>query len=58
MAINNVINLSVGDVVVLEKKFSEPIDLLINDRKGFYGFPVTCRGKCAVAIAPRIKQKD
>jgi flagellar motor switch protein FliM len=50
MALGNVMNLSVGDVLLLEKKIDEPIDVLLNDRTCFRGYPAASFGKYAVVI--------
>lgn len=57
MSLDDVLNLSVGDIVVLDKKIFEPLDLLVNNRAGFYGYPASSGGKCAVVITPKIKKK-
>ena len=52
MRLSDIMNLCVGDVLLLEKKTDEPIDVLLNNRTCFRGYPSTSSGKYAVVIAP------
>ena len=45
-----IMNLSVGDVLLLDKKTDEPIDLIAKDRILFRGRPAKSAGKYAVVI--------
>ena len=51
MALNDVMNLAVGDILLLDKKVDEPIELLLNNRPCLLGHPAASLGKYAVVIA-------
>jgi flagellar motor switch protein FliM len=46
----DIMNLGVGDVLLLDKKTDEPIDLIAEDRILFRGWPAESAGKYAVVI--------
>ena len=46
----DVMNLQVNDIMLLDKKVSDPIEILIEDRTLFYGRPAQSGGKHAVVI--------
>lgn len=50
MAIGDIMNLSVGDVLLLGKKIDEPANVLLNNRTCFRGYPAASFGKYAVVI--------
>ncbi|MHC5060371.1 MAG: FliM/FliN family flagellar motor switch protein [Planctomycetota bacterium] len=50
MNLSDIMNLDVGDVLLLEKKINEPSDVLLNDRTCLRGYPATSSGKYAVVI--------
>lgn len=52
MTLNDIMSLSVGDVLLLEQKVRDPIKVLFNGREGFTGHPAQSSGKYAVVIAP------
>lgn len=51
VAISNLMNLSEGDVIVLDQKVSEPIDALIEDKVFFHGFPAKTLNRYALAVS-------
>jgi len=51
MSLGNVMNLCVGDVLLLEKKSDEPIEVLLNNRPSLRAYPATSSGKYAIVIA-------
>jgi len=50
--LDDVMNLRAGDVLLLPKKTSQPLELLLNDNKTFNAFPAAFCGKYAAVIAP------
>jgi len=52
MSLSDVMNLRVGDVLLLEKNIDEPIEVLLNNRPSLRAYPATSSGKYAVVIAP------
>ncbi len=52
MCLGDVMNLCVGDILLLEKKIDEPIEVLLNDRRTLRAYPATSSGKYAIVIAP------
>jgi flagellar motor switch protein FliM len=45
--------LQVDDILLLGKKVDQPVDLIVDGRTVYYGWPVKSAGKYAVAIASR-----
>lgn len=45
-----IMNLGVGDILLLDKKIDEPIELIVEDRILFRGWPAVSDGKYAVII--------
>jgi len=41
-----------GDVLVMQRRVDEPIDLVVNDQAVLTGLPVTCKGRYALQIVP------
>jgi len=52
MSLGDVMNLCVGDLLLLEKNVNEPIELLLNNRPSLRAYPAASAGKYAVVIAP------
>ena len=52
ITLNDMMSLSAGDVILLDQKVQEPINVLFNGREGFTGYPAQSSGKYAVVIAP------
>lgn len=50
----DIMNLGVGDVLLLDKKTDEPIDLIAEDRILFRGWPAKSAGKYAVVITDTV----
>ncbi len=50
LTIEEAMNLDVGDILLLDKKVDEPIELILEDRILFRGRPAKCAGKYAVVI--------
>ena len=49
-SIEEAMNIGVGDILLLEKKVSDPIEVIVEDRILFRGRPAKCAGKYAVVI--------
>jgi len=52
MCLGDVMNLCVGDILLLERKVDEPIEVLLNDRQTLRAYPAASFGKYAIVIAP------
>ena len=52
LAFREIVTLRVNDVVLLDKKVDEPVDLIIDGRTLYQGWPVKSGEKYAVTIAP------
>lgn len=50
--LDDVINLKPGDLLLLERKIAEPLEVLLNNRQCFKAFPATLTGKYAIVITP------
>ncbi len=50
LAFKDVINLQADDIVILNKKVSDPVNVLVEDRVLFRGYPAQSGGKQAVFI--------
>jgi flagellar motor switch protein FliM len=50
LTLEEIMNLEVGDVLLLDKKIDEPVELKVNDRTAFRGQPAKSAGKHAVVI--------
>ena len=48
--LNDVMNLSTGDIVMLNKKTNEPLDVLLNQRDCFRAYPASASGKYAIVM--------
>ncbi|MBW8014803.1 MAG: hypothetical protein FVQ82_01330 [Planctomycetes bacterium] len=55
VAISNLMNLSVGDVIVLDRKASEPVEAIIEDKVFFHGFPAKTLNRYALAVSDMVK---
>lgn len=51
ISLNDLINLNKGDILILNKKISEPFDILFNDHLSLQGYLASSCGKYAMAIA-------
>ncbi|HIJ67087.1 MAG TPA: hypothetical protein HPP87_10690 [Planctomycetes bacterium] len=56
MSLGDVMNLCVGDLLLLGKKTDEPIEVLLNNRPSLRAYPAASAGKYAVVIAPPDKE--
>jgi len=52
ISLHDVMTLRAGDVVVLNKKITEPLDLVLNGRRCFYGYPARTSNHLAVVVVP------
>jgi flagellar motor switch protein FliM len=43
-------DLQVDDILVLDKRIDEPVELIVGDRTFYYGCPAKSAGKYAVTI--------
>ena len=50
--LDDVMNLRPGDLLLLERKIAEPLEVLLNDQKCFKAYPATLAGKYALVITP------
>jgi len=50
LKIADVVGLGIGDIVVLDKKIHEPVEILVEGREAFVGTPVSYRGQLAIKI--------
>jgi flagellar motor switch protein FliM len=50
VAISNLMNLSEGDVLVLDRKVGEPLEAIIEDRVFFHGFPAKSSNRYSLAV--------
>lgn len=48
--LRDLLDLVPGDLILLRKKITEPLDILINNRPILQGYPVACMGKHALII--------
>jgi flagellar motor switch protein FliN/FliY len=51
VAVSNLMNLTEGDVLILDRKASEPIEALIEDKVFFHGFPAKSSNRYALAVS-------
>jgi len=58
ISVNDFLNLEVGDIIKLDKKVNEEIEISINFRKKLLGRPVSIDGKRAVEITRFLKDDD
>lgn len=54
--LDDVMNLSTGDIVMLNKKTNEPLDVLLNQRNCFRAYPATASGKYAIVITQATRE--
>ena len=47
----DLMSLETGDVLILGKKTTEPMETLLNGRVCFYAWPVMCEGKLSLAVS-------
>lgn len=55
VAVSNLMNLTEGDVLILDRKASEPIEALIEDKVFFHGFPAKSSNRYALAVSDMMK---
>ncbi|MFC1633494.1 FliM/FliN family flagellar motor C-terminal domain-containing protein [Planctomycetota bacterium] len=53
LTFEEITTLQVNDILLLDKKVNEPVDLIINGRTVYYGWPVKSAGRYAVTIASK-----
>ena len=51
MSLGDVMNLCVGDILLLERKADEPIEVLLNNRPSLRAYPAASFGKYAIVMA-------
>ena len=51
LAFKDVMDLQVNDIVVLDKNIAEPVEILVENRTLFHGYPAQSGGRYAVVIA-------
>lgn len=56
MTLNDIMNLSAGDILLLEQKVRDPIKVLFNGHEGFTGYPAQSSGKYSLVISPRTSE--
>ena len=52
ISLSDMMSLSANDILLLEKKTEEPLDVLFNKTTCLKAYPATSQGKNAVVIAP------
>ena len=55
---SNLMNLCEGDVIVLDRKASEPIEALIEDKVFFHGYPAKTLNRYSLAVSDMVKPGD
>jgi len=50
LTFEEILDLQVDDILVLDKRIDEPVELIVGDRAFYYGFPAKSAGKYAVTI--------
>lgn len=58
LPVREILDLSVGDVIMLEKGRTEPIDLYVGNQRKFVGHPGRVRGRIAVEIVGDARKGD
>ncbi len=56
--VGDLLELQPGDVVILDNKLSDPVEILVGSKKKFFGRPGTIGSKLAVQIVSVIKEGD
>jgi len=51
LTFEEMMNLETGDILLMDRKVNEPIELFVDNRHICYGWPVKCAGRYAVSIA-------
>lgn len=51
LTFEEIVTLQVNDILLLDKKVDEPVDLIMNGKAVYYGWPVKSAGQYAVTIA-------
>jgi len=54
--LDDIMNISPGDVLLLPNKIGDPCEILLNQKVCFKGYPATCRGKYAVVLSAQEEQ--
>ena len=49
--VEDLVTLEVGDVLVIDKKTTEPIETLLNGRLCFHAWPAICEGRLSLVVA-------
>jgi len=55
VAISNLMNLSEGDVIVLDRKASDPVEAIIEDKVFFHGFPAKSLNRYALSVSDMVE---
>ena len=58
LTFEELMNLQVHDVLLLDRRVDEPVELLVDGRPLYYGWPAKSGGKYAVVIAPAPTAND
>lgn len=58
ITVGDFLNLEVGDIIKLDKKVNEEIEISINNRKKLFGRPGNVDGKRAVQVTRFLKEED
>ena len=51
LSFKEIVTLRTNDILLLDKKINQPVELIIDGRTAYYGWPVKSAGKYAVTIA-------
>jgi len=55
IAFDQILNLQVDDILVLDKRIDEPIELMVDGRRVYYGRPAKSAGRYAVIFTENLK---
>ena len=55
LTFNQVLNLQVGDILLLDKRVDEPMELMVDGRRVYYGLPAKSGDRYAVVFTEDIK---
>jgi flagellar motor switch protein FliM len=50
LSFEEIMDLQVNDIVLLDKRIDQPVELIVDDRTIYYGYPAKSEGNYAVKI--------
>jgi flagellar motor switch protein FliM len=57
LTFEEIATLQVDDILLLDKKVDQPVDLIVNGRTVYYGWPMKSAGKYAITIASKAPEE-